>query len=316
MRHNCVIVPDLGGFVVNREPAHINAEGVVIAPRVSFAFNQDLKYNDGLLAEAYMSENGGTYEEACLSISNAVKSLNIFLSVQKKIEIGRVGSLAIDKENGNVVFFPNRDVFYHPLIFGDSNLNLQPLDRIKEIEAVVEIKKKRFEMKRVIGSVAASAAAILLFFVASTPIAESGANNVNMQKSGFLTNILYTNSEKKVSEDSAEPTVAEEKEVVSPDNKQNVAAISVDAPADAKPKSKASVSYYLIIAGEATQNAANKRLAKIKEAGFANAKILDTPQRKRVYIASFDKKVEAEDYLSHFKTLHPRYSDAWIFAKK
>ena len=49
-KHNCVIIPDFGGFVCNYMPAKIiRTQHLIIPPSKSIAFNKNLTNNDGLL---------------------------------------------------------------------------------------------------------------------------------------------------------------------------------------------------------------------------------------------------------------------------
>ena len=53
--HDCVIVPDFGGFVVQTLPVRYDAGMHRFEPmRKDIVFNETLQYNDGLLIEAYM----------------------------------------------------------------------------------------------------------------------------------------------------------------------------------------------------------------------------------------------------------------------
>ncbi|MFV0469140.1 MAG: hypothetical protein ACK5MK_09475 [Dysgonomonas sp.] len=319
-KHNCVIVPDFGGFVVNRTAASINEDGIVVAPKISFAFNQDLKYNDGLLAESYMNDTGVSYEEACETITEVVKRLNTALAVKKTVNFGRIGELSINETNGALIFTPNKNVFFHPLIFGYSNLLIEPLAKITEIKEKIEEKKKRFEIKRYLGGAVAAAAAIFFFFVASTPITEN--NSTEIQKSGFLTNITKTVPasspgvlpQEALNEDGVDisklPTTATLDEIKTP------ASVETGAKQAAEPTPTAiKKPFYIIVAGEIGKNAVERRLSQIKNDGLASARTLESPSRTRIYVASFASRAEAETYLVQFKSKYPKYDDAWVYAK-
>ena len=50
--HDCVIIPGLGGFIANFEPARIiRKQHTIMPPSKKIAFNGKLKNNDGLLAD-------------------------------------------------------------------------------------------------------------------------------------------------------------------------------------------------------------------------------------------------------------------------
>ena len=49
LEHNCVIVPDLGGFVAQYSPAYFDeVAGVFVAPSCQVGFNPLLQADDGL----------------------------------------------------------------------------------------------------------------------------------------------------------------------------------------------------------------------------------------------------------------------------
>ena len=48
--HDCVIIPDFGGFICNYRSAYIDADsGVICPPGKDILFNRNLTHNDGLL---------------------------------------------------------------------------------------------------------------------------------------------------------------------------------------------------------------------------------------------------------------------------
>ena len=62
--HNCVIVPNLGGFVAQNCPArYVKEEQLFLPPYRNIAFNPSLQMNDGLLAQSYMQAHGTDYTQ-------------------------------------------------------------------------------------------------------------------------------------------------------------------------------------------------------------------------------------------------------------
>ncbi|MDH6354146.1 hypothetical protein M2132_000468 [Dysgonomonas sp. PH5-45] len=327
LKHNCVIVPEFGGFILNYNNAKIDNTGLILSPKFTYAFNQNLKYNDGLLAEAYMNEENLSYEAACKEIAEDVKNLNVFLASEGTLQIENIGGLKI-QEGGLLVFEPI-EVFFHPSTFGCSDLSIRPLDQIMEVKSMVETKRKHFDMKRVVSGAAAVAAAIAVFFIASTPINEN--NDPYIHKSGFLTTVIHPNSNLNIATPSAntgeKPTVLDEPALISEVETKQPSKEADKIPATpintAKKEVKVEVSdqaanlrYYLIVGGETDSHLAERRLNQFKNQGFANAHLLKSPDRIRIYVAAFNNKDSADSYLVQFKKNHPKYSDAWILTKK
>ncbi len=73
--HDCIIVPGLGGFVVNTTDVEKNGLWGLDAPTFELLFNNKLTYNDGLLAESLMKINNVSYDVAIKKIESACKEL-------------------------------------------------------------------------------------------------------------------------------------------------------------------------------------------------------------------------------------------------
>ena len=104
--HDCVIVPDLGGFVTNYRPAEMDLATNSFNPPVKeIIFTGKLSKNDGLLVN-YISETEGVgYFEARQIISEFVDEIWSKLENGEKIEFHNVGSLQFDR-NEKLIFEP------------------------------------------------------------------------------------------------------------------------------------------------------------------------------------------------------------------
>ena len=64
-KHDCVIVPNFGGFVGNHKSAKLNSQtNVLYPPTKQILFNRDLITNDGLLISHKASQESVSLEEA------------------------------------------------------------------------------------------------------------------------------------------------------------------------------------------------------------------------------------------------------------
>ena len=104
--HDCVIVPDLGGFVTNYRPAEMDLSNNSFNPPVKeIIFTGKLSKNDGLLVN-YISETEGVgYFEARQIISEFVDETWSKLENGEKIVFHNVGSLCYDR-NEKLIFEP------------------------------------------------------------------------------------------------------------------------------------------------------------------------------------------------------------------
>lgn len=104
LTHECVIVPELGGFVSTRKPATIDqAKGVVTPPYKQVSFNRMLKHNDGLLVKFIADNEGFSYHDAEHMVKRFVKKTLKELDNKAVVLIPEVGKLSADLE-GNIQF--------------------------------------------------------------------------------------------------------------------------------------------------------------------------------------------------------------------
>ena len=104
--HDCVIVPDLGGFVSNYRPAEMDLASNSFSPPVKeIIFTGKLSKNDGLLVN-YISEIEEVgYMEARQIISEFVDEVWSKLENGERIEFQNIGSLHFDR-NEKLIFEP------------------------------------------------------------------------------------------------------------------------------------------------------------------------------------------------------------------
>ena len=140
-QYDCVIVPNLGGFVANYKPASIlSIKNTFHPPSKGISFNKNLKNNDGLLANAISKTNKTSYEEANKVVEVAVALMNKTLKENKRLKIENVGELFFDNEN-RVQFEPSTDVNYLLESFGLSSFQQFPVKH-KTIEEKIVKKVK------------------------------------------------------------------------------------------------------------------------------------------------------------------------------
>lgn len=104
--HDCVIVPELGGFVANYAPAKIHpTQHTFIPPSKNIIFNKSLKNNDGLLANHIANAEKASYPEALKYLQHFTSTTNTELKKGAKVTIDDVGTLFLDAER-NIQFEP------------------------------------------------------------------------------------------------------------------------------------------------------------------------------------------------------------------
>lgn len=141
-QYDCVIVPNLGGFVANYKPASVQSvKNTFYPPSKGISFNKNLKNNDGLLVNAISKANGTSYEEANKIVEAAVALMSKALKEHKRLKIENVGELFFDNAN-RVQFEPSTDVNYLLESFGLSSFQQFPVKHETIEEKIVKTVKE------------------------------------------------------------------------------------------------------------------------------------------------------------------------------
>lgn len=110
--HDCVIIPDFGGFICNYTSAYIDKKsGLLCPPGKDILFNRNLTQNDGLLANWIAMKENISYEKATTQLMLFSEELKIRLNQRQRIDFGDIGCFYTDRrfniifENGKHNFF-------------------------------------------------------------------------------------------------------------------------------------------------------------------------------------------------------------------
>lgn len=106
--YDCVIVPQLGGFVTNYAPAKVE-NGIARPPRKDLRFNRNLTKNDGLLVGTIAEVNDMPFEEADRELKSVVDSCLSVLEKGHKVEFKKIGVLYFDRDQ-ILRFSPSEEV--------------------------------------------------------------------------------------------------------------------------------------------------------------------------------------------------------------
>lgn len=110
--YDCVIVPELGGFVTDYHPAHIDSTlSTVHPPSKELRFNSSLKKNDGLLANALSTAKKISHEEANELLKESVEAYFTQLNQGERVVFEKVGVLYLDSHS-RMRFHPFQHVNY------------------------------------------------------------------------------------------------------------------------------------------------------------------------------------------------------------
>ena len=145
-KHDCVIVPNFGGFVARNYSSNFNKGSNVLYPQSKhILFNKNLIHNDGLLISALMQKNDMPIVDATKHIEDYKDYVQSLLTIKKRFELDNIGLLYIDTEN-NLRFEAKTDVNFLLESFGFEPVIANEL----VIEPEKQISIKQFEDRKIV----------------------------------------------------------------------------------------------------------------------------------------------------------------------
>lgn len=301
-RHDCVIVPGLGGFVANYKPAVIIDErNLFCPPSKEIGFNRSLSHNDGLLANHICQRENLPYNDSIERINDFVSSVKGKINNGETIRFQGIGTFRKDAL-GSMQFAPDEQNHLLPEAFGLEEFHFEPLHDTatrKHEEPVRRLLRSR--TPRYWTSVAAMIAGLFLFSpelkmpehqqvdtgnIIST-VSPSG-NKSNTSADLNITNHL---------EDKKEPIVTRDR-----------------SRKDSEPTAnkKEETPFHLISASFKYESPAKATLRQFQDEGFSDARILHNGNgRYRVSILSFTEREQAVEKLYALRE-KDRFQNVWL----
>ena len=291
--HDCVIVPKFGGFVLQAVPAMQHKEEHTFRPlRKEIGFNMTLQHNDGLLPESYMQMHEVSYRQARLMLEEDVEDIKNILQQYGKLSLGVLGSFSIGEE-GQMIFHPGETDLFSVGSYGLPVFHfpvLAPLGMEREEAVLLASQKEKKDTlyipisRKLIRTVMASAAAVALFLLVSTPV-----RDVNQE--------AYTASFVPTGMVVQKPVLLE---AVLPD--------STVAEADTK-------MYHIVIASFPSESQADEFIAGVDRNECKHVSKVVRDGKYRIYADKFDNREAAESYMATLRS-NPKYKDAWLFISR
>jgi len=305
--HDCVIIPEVGGFVLQTVSSGYIKEDHLFSPmHKEIVFNKALHHNDGLLPESYMQTYSISYKKAQKLVKEDIAELKSTLEKYGKVSFGKTGSLSIGNE-GQWIFHPGKTEFFNIDFYGLSPFQFPVLPVEEKAEVVpLEQKKRKKDIfylpinMRVIRGAVASVAAVAFFFLVSTPVED-------VKQSAYTASIIPAEILLPKTTSSG-PAITEIS--VTEENK----AETVPAPTvvEAQPVEVSKKMFHIIVGSFPSEETASDFLSRINRNEYVNAGIVARDDRFRVYANKFDNRQEAEKYLSEIRETD-KYKDAWLF---
>ena len=135
--YDCVIIPELGGFVCNERTAWYDEDKEeMVPPSRDVLFNPNLVYNDGLLAQEIMRAKGLDYTEAMKLVASEASNMIEELKSGRPIEIPRLGRL-YTSDDGLVRFLPDAELVRMLGSFGHARIPLATRELTSDLPVIV-----------------------------------------------------------------------------------------------------------------------------------------------------------------------------------
>lgn len=325
--HPCVVIPNWGAFVTHYRQAGYNEDTEQFTqPHLSLGFNDQLRYDDGLLLNRLIEAEKMDRPTAKQAIEKFVHLCKDSLQQTGTLHLAQIGSLQLNAQ-GVYSFKPEANHTANAAFYGLHSFSLLPVSALenKQVRLDVESSKKDKDtlfipiskrFLRLTASVAAIIAAVVLF---SMPIDNPRGST---QQASFITGYSASITEcKQAIAEQEYPALVQElpasNSLGSKAEVQTEVASFTETPAADRldsPQKQVLRKYYIIVAGSPSKTQAEKLLAKIQAELNPEAQLVERDQMCRVSIAVFTDKPEAETFLNNFRQLHPQYHDAWLLS--
>jgi hypothetical protein len=145
--HECVILPDFGGFIVRDSPCNFNASKDVLKPFAKHIFfNPHLIQNDGLLVSEIQKSESLNYNEALDFCKSEIEELRNDIEQNDHKSFGKLGTF--HKGLSNVWFAPSSSLNLSVDSYGLGAINIVHIHSISELNEDIasDLKEKTSEV--------------------------------------------------------------------------------------------------------------------------------------------------------------------------
>ena len=343
LSNDCVIVPDLGGFMTHHvEARHDEEDNIFLPPLRTLGFNPQLKMNDSLLAQSYVEAYDLSYPEALRRIEDEVNELKQHIETKGSYELNDIGTLSVN-EDGKYLFTPCEAGILTPALYGLSSFEMKPIKEtvaaiakeepkekpaavvsipIEEASAAEEtniVEEEPEEEERAIvikmswiRNAVAVAAAVLAFFLMTTPVSNSESNLAishlnNPMIAGIMpkdSNMKKITIEKKVATPAPSDTMAPTQKI----QQEPMASKSVSTPVAAEKPAKR---YCIVLASYVSKKNANAFVEELQKKGYKESEVFIRNEVTRVIYGNFKTANDAYNKLQRIQK-QKGLEEAWV----
>ncbi|MHA8085819.1 hypothetical protein U8695_09630 [Aquirufa antheringensis] len=309
--HECVIIPQFGGFVVNAQDFQFNAqEGKIYPKRKCVAFNEKLKTDDRFLTTEWAKKMSISQKEASIEITAISKELKSQISTQGYLTLGELGAFTLNSET-RLSFSPNPDFNADLSVFGLFPVGLGhalPKEKktvLEEAPVAEDLPSYTPEPSPIKVSRSAYVYALIAFIIGGIGaffLTEPAGN----QSQSSLNPIKI---EKKVAAPIAiaAPAVPAPVQLDTVQKEVIAAPVSLEAPADQEV-------IYLVAASFQSLTQAEKGLKEFKSRGFDQAEIILKNEQTKFYRISLGTEHSMDaGYAKAIELKASKKVDIWVY---
>ncbi len=320
--HDCVIIPDFGGFIGNYTPARVDRKtGTFYPPVKQISFNRNLNHNDGLLVGRISGSTGINYGDTRTMVGEYVADLRSKLEKGEKIVFDHIGSF-INNQEGNMQFEPDRSVNYHLDSYGLEPFRMFPLEgynyqarisrsRTKDPEKQAAIRKILWR-----AAVIAPLLAVLVVIPLRTDLLRSKVESSNLNPlvtAEFEHNRKALDEGTKTEEISKTPELKQSEKAAETEEKIAPVETARPEPVVSQPAPVQSGSFYLITGSFKSQANAEVQVSQLKVKGFSPEIVMTSNGFYRVCAMGCNDQATAE---LKKDSLAGQFPGVWISRKK
>ncbi len=302
--HDCVIIPEFGGFVCNAKPAQLNKlTGTLTPPSKQILFNANLKTNDGLLITHISKQEELSQNLAKKEVLTYANTITEKLNNSKVLRLAGIGLFTLGKEN-NIIFLQDSGKNYSLDSFGMEKIYKKKIIREIPSKEIIESNFEKVKQYHITPATLLKAAAVIIPLVAISYLSisqQENINNVYTQMASFSlfkkTNSTPINKAKKEIIEITTP-IANKKEIILSSDKEEKPLIHP-------------VSYHIIGGAFLERENAERLLSKLNKWNY-NATIINENNLLRVSYETFNNKEEAITCLRKIKQDNPK---AWLLTR-
>ena len=293
IRHECVIVPNLGGFITYCDKAIVR-NNMFYAPTERIRFNSLLTYHDGLLAEAYMRDRNIGYSEALSAIATEVEQIKKSLNSGNTVLFGRIGALSLSAEN-NITLLNSNPKFL------PENIGL-PVVHLKRLASAEPTNTITINIPQTSTNALRYVASIAIIFLLTLFIPNQTNNNTQHASISFdslrsIKSIEYSEENVENSDESVENNS------------------SVLTPQSSLEDNSSLNKYHLIIASLTSREDAEEYIANHTQFDRKQLQIIESKGKYRISAAGFNKYKDALQYMDSIRNDVPIAQKAWIMCR-